>query len=214
MLRAPHLPPKHMRHHFWAQRAPIPHRSRGNSATAATAPTLLSATQRLPASDHDAAAQSCCGVSPMLPARHLPPKQMHWTFCAGRPSISIAHAAIQRPQHQHPRCSLRHSICLYLIMMPQCKAAAECLRCFQHPICPRNTCAAMSGRNARQYSIAHAAIQWPRQQHTRSSLRHSVCLHLIMMPQRKAAAECLRCFQHAICPQNRCTGFSAPAAHR
>ena len=54
-LYAPKLPPKQMRHHFWAQRAPIQHPSSGNSAAAAPAFTQLSATQQWPTSKHDAA---------------------------------------------------------------------------------------------------------------------------------------------------------------
>ena len=210
MLHAPHLPPKHMRHHFWAQRAPIPHRSRGNSAAAATAPTLLSATQRLPASDHDAAAQSCCGVSPMLPARHLPPKQMHWIFCADRPSISIAHAAIQRPRHQHPYSSLRHSICLHPSTVPYGKAAAECLRCFMRPICPRNTCATISGRNSRRYSIAHAVVLRPR--HLGSSSRSQPGVRSPRCPQPRSNRTCAPRAAMGVAPRQSSSGGSSVAA--
>jgi DNA-binding cell septation regulator SpoVG len=117
---------------------------------------------------------------------------------------SIAQAVIQRLRHQHPRCSLRHSNGLHPSMMPQRKAAAGCLRCFKHPSCPRNRCATISALIVRRYSIAHAVIQRLRHQHPRCSLRHSNGLHPSMMPQRKAAAECRRCFKHPSCPQNRC----------
>ena len=60
MLQTPQLPPKQTRRHFWAHHVPVQHRSSGNSASAAPAPTLLSATQRLLASKHDAATKSCC----------------------------------------------------------------------------------------------------------------------------------------------------------
>jgi hypothetical protein len=79
------------------------HRSRGNSASAAPAPTLLSATQQWPTSKHDAATKSCCWMSPMLQASQLPPKQVHRQFWRIVRRYSIAHAVIQRPQH---RCSL------------------------------------------------------------------------------------------------------------
>jgi hypothetical protein len=177
-----------MRHHFCAPRPSIQHRSSGNSAAAAPAPTQLSATQHLPASKHDAATQSCCLVPQMLHASNIPPGQMRHHSGHNVRRYSIAQAAIQRPRHQHPRSSLRHSICLHLIMMPKCKAAAECLRCFMDPICPRNRCATIFAPPAHRYSIAQAAIQRPRHQHPRSSLRHSICLHPSTMPQRKAAA--------------------------
>ena len=88
MLHAPHLPPKQMRHHFWAQCAPIQHRSRPNQRQQQLH-TLLSATQHLPASDHDDTPASSCLVSHTLQAPQLAPKQVRWIFCAGRPSISI-----------------------------------------------------------------------------------------------------------------------------
>ena len=59
-LHAPHLPPKLVRHDFCAVRPSIQHCSSGNSAAAAPAFTQLSATQRLPASKHDAAPSSSC----------------------------------------------------------------------------------------------------------------------------------------------------------
>ena len=124
MLHAPHLPPKQMCHHFWAQRASMQHPSSGNSAAAAPTPKLLSATQHLPASDHDDTPASSCLASHTLQAAQLAPKQMRWIFCAGRPSMSIAHAVNQRPQHQHPRCSLRHSSREHPSMMPLRKAVA------------------------------------------------------------------------------------------
>ena len=92
MLRTPQLPPKQIRRHFWAQRVSTKRRSSGNSAAAAPAPTQLSATQQWPTSKHDAAARSCCLVSPKHRSPYLPPKQMRHHFCAGRPSISIARA--------------------------------------------------------------------------------------------------------------------------
>ena len=82
MLHEPKMPSKQMRHHFWVRRAPIQHRSRSNSAAAAPAPVQLSATQHLPASEHGAIRQGCCGVSPMLHAPHLPPKHMRHHFRA------------------------------------------------------------------------------------------------------------------------------------
>ena len=121
---------------------------------------------------------------------------------------SIAHAVTQRQQQLHPRCSLRHSICLHPSMIPQRKAAAGYLRSVMHPSCPRYRCATISGRNMRRCSIAHAMIQRPRHQHSRCSLRHSICLHPSMIPQRKAAAECLRSVMHPSCPRNRCTTVS------
>ena len=51
--------------------------------------------------DHDAAVQSCCGVSPML---H--PQNMCATISARSAHRYSAHAAIQRPQHKYPRSSL------------------------------------------------------------------------------------------------------------
>ena len=121
---------------------------------------------------------------------------------------SIPQAAIQRPRHQHPSCSLRHGICLHPSMMPQRKAAAEYLRCFMHPICPRNRCATISGRNVRRCSIPQAVIQRPRHQHPRSSLRHSNGLHPSTMIRRLAAAEYLRCSMHPSCPRNTCATVS------
>jgi len=177
-----------MRHLFCAQRASIQHRSRNDSAAAAPAPTLLSATQHLPASDHDDTPASSCLAPHTLQAPQLAPKQMRWIFCAGRPSISIAHAVNQRPQHQHSRCSLRHSVCRHPSIMPLRKAVALRLRSFMHPICPRNWCATISAPSAHRYSIAQAVIQRPRHQHSRSSLRHSVCQHPSMMPHRQAPA--------------------------
>ena len=87
MLHAPNLPPKQMRHHFCAARPSVQHRSRGNSAVATQAPTLLSVTQHLPASDHDAATQSCCFASPMLRAPQLLPEQIRHHFWAQRAPI-------------------------------------------------------------------------------------------------------------------------------
>ena len=138
------------------------------------------------------------------------------------------------------------------------------------PICPRNTCAIISGRNVRRYSIAQAAFQRLRHQHyaaccdtafaciparcrhakllrsvsdasctpstpgtdalnilrrppidkrcwrcnsataaqhQRSSLRHSICLHPSMMPQCKAAAECLRCFMRPFALETHALSF-------
>ena len=92
MLHTSNMPPKQVRHHVWAQHAPMQRRSSGNSAVAAPAPTQLSATQHLPASGHDGAPPSSCSVFHMLQASQLATKQMRWIFCAGRPSISIADA--------------------------------------------------------------------------------------------------------------------------
>ena len=121
---------------------------------------------------------------------------------------SIAHGVIQRPQHQHSRSSLRHSNGQHPSMMPQHKAAAECPRCFMHPLCPRYRCATISGRSVRRYSIAQAVIQRPQHQHPHCSLQHSICRRLIVVPQCKAAAECLRSFMHPICRRNRCAAIS------
>ena len=106
MLHTSNMPPKQVRHHVWAQHAPMQRRSSGNSAVAAPAPTQLSATQHLPASGHDGAPPSSCSVFHMLQASQLAPKQMRWIFCASRPSTSIAHAVNERPRHQHSSCSL------------------------------------------------------------------------------------------------------------
>ena len=84
MLHTSNLPPKQMRHHFRAVRPSIQHRSSGNSAAAAAAPKLLSATQHLPASKHDAASPSICLLPPMLQASNLSPKQMRHHFWAQR----------------------------------------------------------------------------------------------------------------------------------
>ena len=144
MLHAPQLAPKQMRHYFWAQHASIQHRSSGNSAAAAPAHTQLSAAQQLHASGHDDTSPSSCSVSHTLQASQLAPKQMRWIFCAGRPSISIAQAAILRLRHQHTRSSLRHSSCTHLVMMIHRQAPAQCpIRC-KHPNWPRNRCAGFS----------------------------------------------------------------------
>ena len=87
MRHASELHPKQMRRHFCAARPSIQHRSSGNSAAAAPAFTLLSATQQWPTSKHDAASPSSCLVSPMLHTSELHPKQMRRHFCAARPSI-------------------------------------------------------------------------------------------------------------------------------
>ena len=177
MLSASHLPPKQVCHHFGAQRAPNQVRSRCNSAAAAPAPTLLSATQHLPASKHDAAVQSCCRASPMLRTPQLPPKQIRHHFWALRVSIkrrSSGNSAAAAPAFTQP---LRHSNGPHPSMMPQRKAAAYCLRCFMHPICPRNRCATIFAPPAHRYSIAQAATLRPQHQHPRCSLRRSICQH-------------------------------------
>ena len=106
MLHAPTLPPKQMRHHFCTAHPSIQHRSLGNSAVATQAPTLLSVTQHLPASDRDAAVQSSCLVAPMPHAPNLPPKQMRHHFCAARPSIQHRSRGNSAVAAQAPRCSL------------------------------------------------------------------------------------------------------------
>ena len=83
---------------------------------------------------------------------------MRHHFWAQHASIQYRSSGIQRPRHQHPRSSLRHSHGLHPSMMPQRKAAAGCPRSVMHPICPQYRCANISGRNVRRYSIAHAQI--------------------------------------------------------
>ena len=179
-----------MRHHFWVQHASIQHRSCGNSATAASAPTQLSVTQHLPAAKHDAAVQSCCRASPMLRKPQLPltQTQIRHHFWAQRASIqprSSGNSAAAAPaptllsvtQHLPASSTMIHR-----------QVPAKCpIRC-KRPMYPRNRCATISGRNVRRYSLAQAVIQRPRHQHSRCSLRHSNGLHPSTMPQRKAAA--------------------------
>ena len=118
--------PKQMHRRFCAVCVSIQHRSRCNSAPAAPAPALCSVTQHLPASDRDTTAQISCFVPHTLQAPQLPPKQMRCIF--GRnvqlsvTRYGIAHDATQRPQRQHPRCSLRDSTCQHLGMITQRKA--------------------------------------------------------------------------------------------
>ena len=118
------LPLKHMRQHFWAQRASIQHPSSGNSAAAAPTPTLLSATKQWPASKHDAASPSCCLVFPKLRAPHRPRNRCATISAPTAHRYSIPQAAIQRPRHQRSRCSLRQSNGLHPSMMPHRQAAA------------------------------------------------------------------------------------------
>jgi hypothetical protein len=208
MHHAPHLPPKQMRQYFWAQRVSMQHRSSGNSTAAAPALTQLSATQHLPASKHDDTSPSSYWVFSMLHAPRLPPKQMHHYFLAQRASIQHPQAVMQRPRHQHPRSSLRHSICLHLVMIPKRKAASWCLRCSMLHVCPRSRCANISGRSVRRCSIPKAVIQRPRHQQPRSSLRHSICLHPSMMIHRQAPTGYSRCFMLHVCPRSRCSTIS------
>ena len=47
-------------------------------------------------------------------------------------------------------------------MVVDCQAPAKCpIRC-KDPLCPRNRCTTISGRDMRRYSIAHSVIQRPR----------------------------------------------------
>jgi len=110
---------------------------------------------------------------------------------------SIAHTVIQRPQHQHPNCSLRHSVCLHPpSMVLPCRAAAAFLRCFKHPSCPQYRCTAIFGRNMCRDSIARAANQsqrnctqlserWrlPASKHDATAQSYCVVSHVLQSPQ-------------------------------
>ena len=213
MLHAPQLPPEHMRYRFWAQRAPIQHRSSGISAAAAPAPTQLSATQHLPASDRDAAVQSCCGVPPMLHAPICPRNTC--AIISGRNvrRYSIAQAAFQRLRHQH------YAACCdtaFACIQARCRHA-KLLRSVSDASCTPSTPGTDALNILRRPPIDKRCWRCnsaTAAQHQRSLLRHSICLHPSTMPPREAAAECLRCFMHPIYPRNRCAEYSAPAAYR
>jgi len=94
------------------------------------------------------------------------------------------------------------------------KAPNKCpIRC-KHPSCLRNRCATVSRRSMRRYSTAHTVNQRPRHQHTRRSLRHSVCLHLGAKSHRCHAATCRQRSEHPRCHKCTHTAISVRVVRR
>ena len=193
MLQASQLPPEQVRHQSWARHASIQHRSSGNSAPAAPALTLLSATLQWPSSKHGAATKSCCWTSPMLQASQLPPKQVRHYFWAHRASVQSS-CVTWRRQLQCPRCFLREQ------HLPASGPDPAPLRCclmthtLQTHCLPPNRMHCNFWRNVRQYNIVHAATQRRQHQHPRDSLRATAsCQQLPTIPHRCAMALQLAC---------------------
>jgi len=173
---------------FLAASALVQHRSCCQSAAAAPALTQLSATQRLPAFEHDGVSPSSCAkLLPSVPyVTSTPPDpEIGASSFLAATSAGATSPTLSMSRHQHHGALCDTVIACIHSMVLKRQAAAGCLRCFKRPICPRNRCATISAHNVRRYSIAHAVIQRQRHQHPRCSLRHSVCLH----PQHNAAAQ-------------------------
>ena len=156
------------------------------SAPAAIAHTLLSVTQHSRASEHDAATQSCCLVPPKLHAFHLPPIQVRHHFWAQHASIQYRSSGIQRPRHQRPRCSLRHSICQHR-SIHNAKLLLNVSDASRAPAGPEIDAALFLG--ATYLTGADTASPKRRFSVCGTSIRAALCTqHPSTMPQRKAAA--------------------------
>jgi len=147
MRQTPGLPPKQMRHYFCAKKAPVQHRSRCVSASAAPAPTQRFARQHLPApgqGSHGAEQlpSATNAASTPVPAERgalqyvfvgkaAPAKKRHCTFLA-RPGGAAAPVAsrIQCPapdiaSNAAPRSRIQYGSSLERMVRRQCGRSSQ-----------------------------------------------------------------------------------------